>query len=194
MRGVSGALVSARAEDEPVLAAMAVVVQPSIAYADRPNPLPSAAPMTPISTMQKQTFNGLPSRRIPRFQAAGFLTTCDADGCTAHWFGSPTSPKTPTPQRCSTIGGTATDRVSSPYPFHCDGGWHHPTTRSDFLNKAQRRRHVLRRAHLHGHRRRLPRRWTRHLLAAVHSPPATPGLMPSRSGSNTSAETLVSSG
>lgn len=117
-----------------VLAAMAVVVQPSIAYADRPEPVPLYGAYDTYLDHAKQTFNGLPQPSDPSVQAASFTTTCDADGCTAHWFRLTDLAENPhAPALFDYRWNGDRWESSSPYPFHCDGGGTTQTTRSDFL-------------------------------------------------------------
>lgn len=117
-----------------VLAAMAVVVQPSIAYADRPEPVPLYGAYDTYLDHAKQTFNGLPRPSDPSVQGASFTTTCDADGCTAHWFRLTDLAENPNAPALFDYRWNG-DRweSSSPYPFHCDGGGTIQTARSDFL-------------------------------------------------------------
>lgn len=85
MRRVGGLSVCSRGA-ATVLAVMAVVVQPPIAYADRPEPVPLYGAYDTYLDHSKQTFDGRLQPSDPAVQAASFTTTCNANGCTAHWF------------------------------------------------------------------------------------------------------------
>lgn len=114
---------------------LAVVgVQPPIAYADRPEPVPLYGTYDTYLDHAKQTFNGRLQPSDPSVQAASFTTTCDADGCTAHWFRLTDLAENPNAPALFDYrwNGDRWDS-SSPYPFHCDGGGTIQTTRSDFL-------------------------------------------------------------
>src|SRR5215217_5208717 len=68
------------------LAACVAALATPVAHADRDEPVPIYGFYNTFLDHSRQTFNGRPEASDPSVQGAGFTTSCDANGCVAHWM------------------------------------------------------------------------------------------------------------
>jgi hypothetical protein len=116
------------------LAACVTALATPVAHADRDEPVPIYGFYNTFLDHSRQTFNGRPAASDPSVQGAGFTTSCDANGCVAHWMRLTDLAENPNaPALFDYHWNAGRWESSGDYPFHCDDGGAVTAFRSDFL-------------------------------------------------------------
>lgn len=110
------------------------VAQAPIVHADRAEPVPLYGAYDAFLDHSRQTFNGSPDTSDPSTQKASFTTSCDANGCVAHWLRLTDLDENPdAPSLFDYTWNVDKWESSSDYPFHCERGGTVPSVRTDSL-------------------------------------------------------------